>query len=55
MAFIPPSLYYVWFTTYGTYDDVDVPSKPVSGPHSFEKAASEIARLGFGYCIKDHP
>lgn len=47
--------YYVWFTTYGTYADPDVPPKLISGPMTFEKAQVQVQKLGFGYCIKEIP
>jgi hypothetical protein len=42
----------VWFVTYGTYDDPDVPPRLIAGPMSFEKAQAYIEWLELGHCIK---
>lgn len=46
--------WFIWFATYGTYADPDVPPRLIAGPMSFDAAFSEVGRLGFGYCMKDH-
>lgn len=45
--------FYVWFVTYATYEDPDVPPRPIAGPMSFNNAWAKVQELGFGYCVKE--
>lgn len=47
--------FYIWYTTYGTYAEPDVPSKLVLGPMPLSKAFEQLQHLGYqlGYCIKE--
>lgn len=42
----------VWFVTYGTYSDPDVPPRCVVPHQMMTEAAAVAERLGFGYCAK---
>ena len=45
--------FYVWFVTYGTHTDPDLPPWLIAGPMPLPKAFAEVKRLGFGYCVKE--
>jgi hypothetical protein len=49
-------MWYVWFITYGTYEDVardgDIKPRRIAGPMSFAAAHRLVDDRGFGYCMK---
>jgi hypothetical protein len=42
----------IWFVTYGTCWEDDIPARIVSQPMSFDQARAAVDKLGFGYCMK---
>lgn len=42
----------IWFVTYGTYAEPDVPQRLVSRGLRFDEAQRAVARGGFGFCMK---
>lgn len=44
--------YAIWLVTYGACGSVDVAPQFIRGGVGYEEGLREVARLGFGYCIK---